>query len=256
MEGRFFKKRPLLHPSIEVGVSDGDMSQLCLSGKTDVGIDPIGFLLARGRERDVCHHYIRADVRETPIQSDRFSEVICIDVLHHVPDGKKAIREIYRILKPDGLFTFTTVSNYSVMRTFKGLWSYLIGDKNRMCRIARKIPLFNCRSLEEWKTLLEKEGFQVIEGSYFCHTRHWFMFLAAYYLMHLFKAPVMEFYNRIDTSWAGRIWKKLLLFISFSYALNERRRGSLNRGHNVYLRCKKMPVPVYSHATAGKGADK
>jgi SAM-dependent methyltransferase len=241
MEGAFIQRRALGHPCLEIGVSDGNMSQLCLTERIDVSIDPIGFLLAAARQKGVCEDYLRADARAMPFADASFAEVICIDVLHHVPNGERAIDEIHRILKKDGVFTLTTVSDYSVLRTIKGLWAFLRSDRYGMREVAKTIPLYNCRSMIEWQDLLVAKGFEISETSHFCHIGHWFMFLAAYYLMHQFKTPVMAIFNKIAARrLTNMAWNKALSFISFSYFLNERRIPKISRGHNLYLKCVKL----------------
>jgi len=44
---------------------------------------------------------IYADITEIPFQEE-FDHVICIHVLEHIEDDRKALREIYRVLKPGG----------------------------------------------------------------------------------------------------------------------------------------------------------
>ncbi len=45
---------------------------------------------------------IKMDVAATPIQSNTFDAIICIHVLEHVKDDRKAMREFFRVLKPGG----------------------------------------------------------------------------------------------------------------------------------------------------------
>jgi SAM-dependent methyltransferase len=47
-------------------------------------------------------HYLVADVQELPIKDSAVDSVVSIDVFEHIPDDKKAIDEIFRILKYDG----------------------------------------------------------------------------------------------------------------------------------------------------------
>ncbi|MEW6332691.1 MAG: class I SAM-dependent methyltransferase [Thermodesulfobacteriota bacterium] len=44
----------------------------------------------------------RADVTRLPFSDGSFDVVICSEVLEHVPDGKAAIAELLRVLKPSG----------------------------------------------------------------------------------------------------------------------------------------------------------
>jgi len=43
-----------------------------------------------------------ADVTELPFEKDTFDVVICIDLLHHIVNWKKAIKEMNRVLKNGG----------------------------------------------------------------------------------------------------------------------------------------------------------
>ena len=45
---------------------------------------------------------VRMDITAIPCPDDCFDMVYCSHVLEHVPDDRKAIREFYRVLKPDG----------------------------------------------------------------------------------------------------------------------------------------------------------
>ncbi len=43
------------------------------------------------------------DIMDIPIPNNSFSFIICSHILAHVKDSKKALEELYRILKPDGI---------------------------------------------------------------------------------------------------------------------------------------------------------
>ena len=44
----------------------------------------------------------KVDISEIPFESDTFDAIICIHVLEHVENDKRAIDELYRVLKPNG----------------------------------------------------------------------------------------------------------------------------------------------------------
>jgi SAM-dependent methyltransferase len=44
----------------------------------------------------------RMDVTDLRFETDRFDAVICFHVLEHVPDDRRAISELFRVLRPGG----------------------------------------------------------------------------------------------------------------------------------------------------------
>lgn len=46
---------------------------------------------------------MQVDVQNLPLEDNQFDWVFCNHVLEHVPDDRKALRELYRVLKPGGL---------------------------------------------------------------------------------------------------------------------------------------------------------
>lgn len=44
----------------------------------------------------------RADITSVPFRDEEFDVVLCNHVLEHVRDDRKAMAELYRVLKPDG----------------------------------------------------------------------------------------------------------------------------------------------------------
>lgn len=45
---------------------------------------------------------VRVDITEMQFPDNSFDSIICCHVLEHVPDDRKAMRELYRVLKPGG----------------------------------------------------------------------------------------------------------------------------------------------------------
>jgi ubiquinone/menaquinone biosynthesis C-methylase UbiE len=48
---------------------------------------------------DTDKHY---DITQIPEPEDSYGLIICFHVLEHIPDDRQAIRELYRITKPEG----------------------------------------------------------------------------------------------------------------------------------------------------------
>lgn len=52
--------------------------------------------------------YTPAVAEQLPFKNEQFDAVVCVDVLEHVADWRRAIAEISRVLKPGGFFLFDT----------------------------------------------------------------------------------------------------------------------------------------------------
>lgn len=48
-----------------------------------------------------------ADVQAMPIPDNSFDSAMCFEVLEHVPNPEKALRELFRVLKPGGSLVFS-----------------------------------------------------------------------------------------------------------------------------------------------------
>lgn len=58
----------------------------------------------------VNFNYIEADIQELPFKDESFDVVIANHMLYHIPDINKAIKEVFRVLKPKGSFYSSTFS--------------------------------------------------------------------------------------------------------------------------------------------------
>ena len=46
---------------------------------------------------------VKADICNLPFSENEFDFIICNHVLEHIPDDSKAMKELYRVLKPGGM---------------------------------------------------------------------------------------------------------------------------------------------------------
>ena len=46
---------------------------------------------------------VKADITNLPFEDNSFDTILCNHVLEHIPDDKKAMEELYRILRPNGM---------------------------------------------------------------------------------------------------------------------------------------------------------
>lgn len=94
---------------LNVGCSDGLMERK-LQGKFSklVGIDinPIDIEVAKsGKSKEM--DFIVGAAEKIPFPANTFDRIICMEVLEHVEDDKKALAEMYRVLKKGGELILT-----------------------------------------------------------------------------------------------------------------------------------------------------
>ena len=90
--------------------------------------------------------YVVADAVRLPFKSGSFSQVICSEVLEHLPEDGPALHEIASVMKPGG----------SLILTFPHRRSYFAGDD-------RFVNHFRRYELEEMITNLAEAGLKTVE---------------------------------------------------------------------------------------------
>lgn len=84
------------------------------------GIDPSEQSLATARQHaqstGLAIEYLHGTGESIPFADSTFPVVYCCDVLEHVRDLPKVIREIYRVTKPGGVFFFDTLNRTFVSK--------------------------------------------------------------------------------------------------------------------------------------------
>ena len=91
-------------------------------------------------------YFVAADATHLPFQAGSFSQVICSEVLEHLPDDLSALREIASVMKPGG----------SLILTFPHRRSYFAGDD-------RFVNHFRRYELAEMVTNLAAAGLKTVE---------------------------------------------------------------------------------------------
>lgn len=62
---------------------------------------------------------VKADICELPFVDNSFDFILCNHVLEHISDDKKAMKELYRILKPGGIGIFQIPQDLTREKTFE-----------------------------------------------------------------------------------------------------------------------------------------
>lgn len=141
--------RSLKHARIlDVGCGTGAMAkELQRYGEVvacDLSHLSLEYCKKRCLEELVC-----GDIACLPFQDQSFDLIVALDILEHVPDDKAAMRELRRVLKPNGRLVVTVPA-------YRFLWSN------------HDVALMHCRryTARELKRKLIEAGFRVRKLSY------------------------------------------------------------------------------------------
>lgn len=100
---------------LDVGCGGGILSEeFAKIGCRVTGIDPSAPSLEAARKhaamQGLAIDYRQASGENIPFDVDSFDVVVCCDVLEHVDDLERTIREVARVLKPGGMFCYDTIN--------------------------------------------------------------------------------------------------------------------------------------------------
>ena len=108
-----------------------------------------------------------ADINRLPFADASFDCVICSEVLEHIPDHEAAVRELIRILKPEGTFVVSVPRYYSEKICWLISRDYYNSEGGHI-RIYRK---------KELREMLMKQGFKCwkINYKHALHMPYWWL---------------------------------------------------------------------------------
>lgn len=100
---------------LDLGCAGGFMSEaMAERGANVTGIDPASLAIKAARDHAADRRLsISYDVgcgEHLPYETASFDIVLCVDVLEHVADLNALLREMRRVLRPEGLFLFDTIN--------------------------------------------------------------------------------------------------------------------------------------------------
>lgn len=109
----------------------------------------------------------KADVTRLPFKDESFDVVVCSEVLEHIPENRKAVAELLRVLKP-GKDMVVSVPRYFPERVCWALSEAYHNEPGGHIRIYRK---------SELKNLLEKAGAKCwdIRYKHSLHSPYWWI---------------------------------------------------------------------------------
>lgn len=112
---------------IDIGCGEGYLLSLLSQTKQIVGLDISKVALARAKEllkEKPCIHLIYGNAQKLSFADNSFDKIVCSELLEHVPDPKSVIKEIYRVLKKEGVVVISIPDEkriQNIMRVLKFL---------------------------------------------------------------------------------------------------------------------------------------
>lgn len=108
-------RRPEALSVLDVGCGGGILSEeFAKIGCRVTGIDPSAPSLETARKHAAMQNlkidYRQASGESIPFDAGSFDVVVCCDVLEHVEDLEKTLREAARVIKPAGMFCYDTIN--------------------------------------------------------------------------------------------------------------------------------------------------
>jgi ubiquinone/menaquinone biosynthesis C-methylase UbiE len=158
---------PFRTPLLDVGCGFGEFAGVFFESQVEVGIDISLDDLVLAKRTKKYKKLQAADARRLPFEDNSFRTVLSMSVLEHIPKVQQSMAEIYRVLKPGGLFIYTvptTVLNESLFypRFFSSLG--LRGLSEWYLRSYHKVFKHeNIVAPEVWIQMTQSAGFQVLE---------------------------------------------------------------------------------------------
>jgi len=153
-------QKNLKSPILDFGCSDGFFSQIVFGkGKINVGLDLIGSRSQEAIKQNIYKRVINYDGNKIPFPDNYFGSIISNCVLEHIPNLNQSLREIYRILKPDGYFLTTVMTDK---------WEeYLFGKKilgNIYVQWMRKIQRhYHLLTMKQWNSQFINTNFRIVK---------------------------------------------------------------------------------------------
>ena len=105
---------------------------------------------------------VKADICNLPFSDNSYDVILCNHVLEHIPDDKKAMEELYRILKPGGWGIFQIPQDLTRKETYE---DESIVDRTERARIFGQYDHVRIYGLDYFDKLREV-GFEVEEVDY------------------------------------------------------------------------------------------
>lgn len=161
-EAMFFQKykKFIKGKTLDFGCGDGFFAEVVFGkGRIDVGLDLINSRAKTAEKNSIYKKVVYYTGEKIPFANNYFSTIVSNCVLEHIPNLSKLLKEIRRVLKPNGYFLTSVMTDK---------WEkYLLGQKiigKKYLEIMRKKQEhYHLLTVKKWWNLFQKSGFKIIK---------------------------------------------------------------------------------------------
>lgn len=145
---------------LDVGCGSGFSAEQSVKGREDLevhGVDVTEDLINYASKHRPQFHFKLAHGEDLPYEDNQFDAILYLDVIEHLVDPSKSLKEARRCLKEDGVVIILVVlENHPLFKIIWWLWLKL---KGKVWHEAH-LHIFTKKSL---KSLLDREGFRLLD---------------------------------------------------------------------------------------------
>lgn len=154
-------------PLLDLGCGFGEFAGVFFDKQVEVGIDISIEDLMKAKEKNIYKQLFMADARSMPFAENRFATVISNSTIEHIPYPYKVIKEVYRVLKPGGIFIYTVPTIELNKNLFYPELFRKIGLKRLSSlyikyyhKIFKHVNIFTTK---KWRDITRNAGFEIID---------------------------------------------------------------------------------------------
>ena len=130
---------------LDIGCGDGNFTMLMAKtcgAKEVYGVDISEKGVEMARKNGIKAFKVDVDEEKLPFDDNYFDVVTALEVIEHLFDPDHFLDEVYRVLKPKGIFVLSTPNLASIYNRVALLLGYLLRFFYRIFRFRKLSPVF------------------------------------------------------------------------------------------------------------------
>ena len=156
---------PLKRPILDIGCGDGIFASILFAEPVDTGIDPDPRELKIAETTGAYRELIECPGASVPRPDASYRTIFSNSVLEHIPDVEPVLREMSRLLHPDGYAYVTIPTHRFDTETIGSRVLTALGARGLARRwramFRRFWNLYNIHDPATWREMFERAGFRI-----------------------------------------------------------------------------------------------